>query len=204
MESMKKDDHPPILVVSGSTQKDGQSLKVATYLKVYLEKIKAVEANLLSLYELDLPAFGCQDKHEGWQAAWQTAEDQLKKAKGVILVSPEYNGSLSPAILNLMLYVGDNLSHKPILTVGVSAGRGGAYPLAALRQNGFKDPGYVIIPPSVIVSNVGSVLNDSQHLAGAADLTKEDNRLRQQLGEAVAVLLAYSLALDGVALFLAK
>ena len=86
MQPTKKDTHPPILVVSGSTQKDGQSLKVATYLKVYLEKIKAVEANLLSLYELDLPAFGCQDKHDSWQTAWQTAEDQLKKAKGVILV----------------------------------------------------------------------------------------------------------------------
>lgn len=186
-----------ILVISGSSQENGQSLKVAKYFKLCLSKL-GVENHLLDLFALDLPFFGQHLKDKSWQNRWQKEEPYFKKADGVVLVSPEYNGSASPAILNLMLYIDDPLAHKPVLPVGVSGGRGGAYPLANLRQNGYKDPAYTLIPGSVIVSHVDGVLNDHDSVGQSDRLTEAENDLRLNIDHNLQMLLVYAKALQGV------
>ncbi len=186
-----------VLVISGSTQESGQSLKVAEYFKLCLSKL-GVENHLLDLHALDLPFFGLHLKDDAWQQRWQKEEVYFKKADGVVLVSPEYNGSASSAIFNLMVYVGDSLAHKPVLPVGVSGGRGGAYPLANLRQNGFKDPAYNLIPGSVIVSHVNGVLNDQSFAGQDSRLNEEENELRLNIDRNLQMLLAYAKALKGL------
>ena len=164
-------------------------MKVARHISGCLDE-QQINHTVVDLFELNLPIFGTQGVAD-WQARLEAVLANFKKANGVVLISPEYNGGPSPAVLNLMLYVKNQLAHKPVLTVGVSAGRGGAYPLAALRQNGFKDTAYVIIPESVIVSHVHDVLNEVN-----GELTDTDRQLRTQLQQALSMLTAYAIALQ--------
>ncbi len=202
MADIKQFQDLSLLIISGSTQAGGQSLKVARYLEAYL-KHHQIENFLVDLHALKQPFVGLQQDDLSWPERWLPIEKQLSAVDGVVLVSPEYNGGPSPAILNFMLYVFDQLAHKPVLLVGVSAGRGGAYPLAALRQNGFKDPAYVVIPESVIVSRVTEVLNDHNFAgSGKAVLDGADTEVRQHLAQALKMLLVYARALKGVNLLL--
>ena len=188
-----------LVIVSGSTQPSGQSLKVARYIEAYL-KHHRLTSLVVDSHALDLPLIGVQ-KDKAWHARWQPVEKRLAEADGVVLVSPEYNGGPSPALLNFMLYVSDQLAHKPVLPVGVSAGRGGAYPLLGLRQFGPKDPAYVVIPDGVIVSFVNDVLNDHDFEGGGEPA---DAEVRRRLAEALTTLLAYAQALRGLGALLAK
>ena len=195
MKDIEQYNDMKLLIISGSTQESGQSLKVARYLEAYL-KHSGIESSVVDAHALDLPLIGVQ-KDSSWHKRWQPVEEQMAAANGVVIVSPEYNGGPSPAILNIMLYVSDQLAHKPVLLVGVSAGRGGAYPLAALRQLGFKDPAYVVIPDGVIVSHVNKILNDHD-FERDEDLQDSDKEVRRHLAEASNMLLAYARALKGM------
>ena len=113
-----------LVIISGSSQVQGQSLKVARYTQAVLDD-RQINNQLIDLHQLNLPIFGTPSPDTSWSQRWQEASASLQKAWGLVLVSPEYNGGPSPAILNLMLYVQDELRHKPVLTMGVSAGRGG-------------------------------------------------------------------------------
>ena len=195
MKDIEQYKNLKLLIISGSTQESGQSLKVACYLEAYL-KHNGISSSVVDAHVLDLPLIGVQ-KDSAWHKRWQPVEERMAEADGVILVSPEYNGGPSPAILNIMLYVSDQLAHKPVLLVGVSAGRGGAYPLMALRQLGFKDPTYVVIPEGVIVSHVHKLLNDHD-FERSESLESDDAEIRRRLSEASRMLLAYARALKGM------
>ena len=178
-----------LLIISGSTQAQGQSLKVARYMEAYL-KTQAVKVSVLDLHQLELPFFGHHQKQAAWSKRWSKISAKLKAADGLVLVSPEYNGGPSPAILNLMLYVDTELRHKPVLLTGVSAGRGGAYPIAALRQNGPKDPQYVVLSDNLIISQVYDVLNDCDF--EASNLTPADKAVRLAVVDKLWLLLNYA------------
>ncbi|MYB40044.1 NAD(P)H-dependent oxidoreductase [Candidatus Saccharibacteria bacterium] len=196
---MAKDTEQPfIMVVSGSTQKEGQSHKIAGYIGNCL-KGRGASARVVNLHELNPPYFG-HHQDPAWQARWRAVEEDLAKVDGLVLVSPEYNGSASPGLYSFMYYVGDHLAHKPVLPVGVSAGRGGAYPLANLRQNGFKDPGYVMVPADVIVSHVHRLFDDVAAAGPLAGVSEEEREVRLRIERALDVLLAYAAALAGLKL----
>lgn len=184
-----------LLILCGSTQPNSQSLKVAKCLHGYLSDIR-VESYLLDLHRLNLPAVGV-GSDDDWQPRFREAQSLCSKVAGVVLVSPEYNGGPSPAILNFMLYINSELRHKPVFLVGVSAGRGGTYPIAALKQIGSKDTGYVVIPETTIVSQVNDLLNDGT-LEIVADTTTADKEVRQALQDNLKWLIKYAQALRGL------
>ena len=186
----------PLLVLSGSTQPESQSLKVAQAVCGYL-KSRGGAADLVDLHTLNLPFVGATPADQNWRLKWQKTQKICQEAAGLVIISPEYNGGPSPAILNFMLYIKDELRHKPALLVGVSAGRGGAYPIAALRQNGCKDTGYVVLPESVIVSQVNACLND-RSLDLNEDLKPADLEVRQALRAQLHFLQRYAASLQAL------
>lgn len=179
-------------VVSASSRPGAASRRVADCLAGRLEARGAVVA-AVDLHQLGLPLFG-QPLPAEVKAALETVQQQLESALGVVAVTPEWNGAASPAWANLMLYVGGALAHKPVMAVGVSAGRGGAYPLLGLRSAGYKNSRYVVIPESLIVSHCGDVFAGDGSLADhpAAEI------LRGRADYALGVLLAYARALEPV------
>ena len=179
-----------IVLISGSTQANSQSRKLADYLAVRLKTLK-ITTNMVDLHGLNLPLLGAQDK--SWQPRWAKAEAQLKAADGCVFIIPEWNGGANPGLKNMLLYSGDALAHKPVMLVGVSAGRGGANPLMDARSAGHKDARYIITPESIIVSSCHDSFNDQDFSEDASDLY-----LKKRADYALKILVEYAAALTQV------
>ena len=98
---------------------------------------------------------------------------------------------------NFFLLFGQNeLGHKPALIISVSAGDGGAYPVAELRMSSYKNNRLCYIPEHVIVRHVEKVLNDDEKENDA----RSDGYYRQRITWALSILKQYADALKNVRL----
>ena len=179
-------------VISVSSRANAASRQVAGHLAGRLES-RDIDVELVDLYQLGLPLFG-QELSDQQKANLDSTRQQLQQVAGVVVVIPEWNGAAAPGWSNLMLYIGDDLAHKPAMLVGVSAGRGGAYPLLGVRSAGYKNSRYVVIPESLIVSYCGEVFGSDGSLTAhpAAEI------LGARADYALGVLLAYARSLEAV------
>lgn len=179
-------------VIATSSRQGAYSLKVANIL---IERLRAggSEAFLVDLHSLALPLLG-QGLNEQATGDLEAVRQKLRAAAGFVVVVPEWNGTAAPGWSNLMLYIGDDLAHKPVMAVGVSAGRGGAYPLLAIRSSGYKNSRYVVIPESLIVSHCQEAIDEDGSLTDhpAAEI------LGGRADYALGVLKAYAGALNEV------
>ncbi len=178
--------------ISVSSRANAASRQVADHLAGRLE-FRDINVELVDLYQLGVPLFG-QDLSDQQKADLDSVRQQLQQVAGVVVVVPEWNGAAAPGWSNLMLYIGDDLAHKPAMLVGVSAGRGGAYPLLGVRSAGYKNSRYVVIPESLIVSYCGEVFGPDGSLTdhSAAEI------LGARADYALGVLLAYAQSLEAV------
>ncbi|MBL4899742.1 MAG: NAD(P)H-dependent oxidoreductase, partial [Colwellia sp.] len=102
---------------------------------------------------------------------------------------PEWGGMASPLLKNVLLMCsGQDTAHKPVLLVASSGSVSGAYPIAELRMNAFKNNKLVAIPDHLIIRNVGEVLNCDNK----AELSDKDNHIRHRIGYSLHVLYHYS------------
>lgn len=136
-----------IAIISASTRNNSQSRKVSDYLSSCLIKFN-IENNIIDLNKKRLPLY--DDSGKGlWKKSWKEISNLLKKSDGFIFVSPEWDGMFSVGLHNMFHYLDKELADKPVLIVGVSAGRGGRYPLQQMRTMGYKNKSFVIIPESL-------------------------------------------------------
>lgn len=166
-----------------------QSLKVTHWLQNYLKSLD-VDTIVLDLHELNLPMF--TDEQEETEAE-QNVLKALDSADGVVFVSPEWNGTMSHGLVNMLHYVGTELAHKPVTLVGVSSGRGGHYPLMQMRIMNYKNTHFVVSPESFLVQDVKKILNDDDMSDDAQDAS-----IKKRARYALNVLLAYARALHDV------
>ncbi len=177
-----------ISVISSSQRSSSQSLRVSQFLADRIEAAGAT-SEIHDLHALALST----DIDAVWDSgAAKPAVERLERSDGAVFVSPEWNGMPSPGLLNFLLQIGTSLAHKPVLLAGVSSGRGGAYPIAALRATGYKNTKYVMIPEHLIFRNV------KEMLTGATASSAEDDYIRRRADFAIATLLAYADGLAGV------
>ncbi|MBV4495337.1 NAD(P)H-dependent oxidoreductase [Pseudomonas sp. SWRI12] len=175
-----------IVVLSGSNRAGSQSLKVASHLRQRLADLNLWEASdLIDLATSRLPLWPEQDRDQLWPAQ----QAILAKATALIVISPEWNGMACPALKNFFLYAGiSELGHKPALLVGVSAGLGGAYPIAELRASSYKNCRLLYLPEHLIIRNVESMFNDQ------APANEDDKRIRERADWALRLLSQYDVA----------
>ncbi|MGC4074270.1 MAG: NAD(P)H-dependent oxidoreductase [Nibricoccus sp.] len=183
-------------VLSGSHRVEAQSLKVAKYTVAALpQEVAGAEVFLYSLSGNPLPLW---DETTGGapDELWDPISRELKAADALVVVTPEWNGMVTPGVKNfLMNCSADEIGHKPGLIVTVSAGRGGSYPVSELRMSGTKNNRLAWIPEHVIVQHVEGNLNAPDDADGIA---KEDATIRARLRYALRVLGAYGTALRSV------
>ncbi|WP_095112977.1 NADPH-dependent FMN reductase [Pseudomonas sp. Irchel 3H7] len=179
-----------IALLSGSNRPQSQSLKVARFLQERLERLKLCDAtDLIDLASIRLPLWPEKDQDE----VWRKQQQLLQNATALVVVSPEWNGMACPALKNFFLYAGlAELGHKPALLVGVSAGSGGAYPIAELRASSYKNSRIMYLPEHLIVRNVDHVFNK--------DMPASDNdiRLRTRSDWVLRMLSSYDRALNSI------
>ena len=189
-------------IINGS-HRAAQSLKVAKFSsRILTENLgkrpsgETVETTLIDLAGNPLPLWDQDlwtDNDPRWQKAWAPLARELAACDGFVVVSPEWGGMVPPGLKNLLLIAGAEFAHKPAAIVAVSAGTGGAYPVAELRMSGYKNNHICFIPEHVIIRDVANVMNDHE-----AAVQSPDAYMRQRLEYTLAVLLEYAGALRQV------
>lgn len=187
-----------IMVISGSHRENSQSEKVARHVaQSLLENGQAVETEVFTLAGNPLPLWdeGIWNGDEAWNKLLSPLSEKLAASDGFVIISPEWHGQVPSGLKNFFLLWGKGeLAHKPALIITVSAGDGGAYPVAELRMSSYKNNRICYIPEHVIVRHVGSVLNEDAN----KNNPDADAYFRARIVYAGGVLCAYAAALKGV------
>lgn len=111
-------------------------MRVAQHCKIHLEAI-GHEVELIDPLSIELPASFKPHFAYARSAAPEALDvlaAKIEAADGYVMVSPEYNHSMSPALANLLNHFGSSLfSYKPSAIVTYSAGQWGGARAAAKR-----------------------------------------------------------------------
>jgi len=91
-----------IAVISGSLRKGSFNSMLARYVASSMAANGGVEIDEISLAKLDLPMFSEDLEAEGMPTSVLELKDRLIAADAVLIASPEYNGSFSGALKNMI------------------------------------------------------------------------------------------------------
>jgi NAD(P)H-dependent FMN reductase len=157
-----------IEILSGSPRTNSVTKRVALHLKHWFETNTEHEIGLIDVQEWELP--GVQSVFSSVEKTpeiFRGLTQRIFDADGFILVSPEYNGSYSPAMKNLLDHF-PKQHHKPFGIVTASPGPMGGIRAAQQMQllvNGlFGIPSpYMLIVPGVDTKfdREGTLLDES-------------------------------------------
>lgn len=178
-----------LVIISASQRSHSQTAKVAQYMAE--AAVGYEEVIHLELCQLNLPLWdGTQENKLEASSDWPMINKHLSEADALIAVTPEWNGMASPLLKNFLLMCsGQDTAHKPILLAAISGGISGAYPIAELRMNAFKNNKLVAIPDHLVIRNVAQILNDDN---SSSTLTDHDINIRQRIGYSLHMLEKYS------------
>ena len=186
-----------ISIINGSHRENSQSLKVAKYIHGVIDGGISEQSWLCNLAGNPLPLWdqGVWDGDPKWQKLLAPIKEQLASSDAFVVITPEWHGQVPAGLKNFFLLFGKNeLGHKPALIVSVSAGEGGAYPVAELRMSSYKNSRLCYIPEHVIIRHVEKVLNDDDQ----DNDTRSDPYIRERLQWALNMLKQYGIALKQV------
>ncbi|MBK7097612.1 MAG: NAD(P)H-dependent oxidoreductase [Sphingobacteriales bacterium] len=111
-----------IEIISGSPRKESISVRVALALQKWLKETTKHEIGLIDCREFQLPPLQSVFKSvEMTPDEFKPLAERMFGANAFIWVSPEFNGSYSPAMKNLIDHFSKQL-HKPVGLVAVSTG----------------------------------------------------------------------------------
>ncbi len=176
-------------IISGSTRSNPQSSKVASYVKTQLEEQLSQETYLLDLSKTTLKYWDetFWSDYDNFDPAWNLASKEIHSCDAIVIVAPEWNGMLPPALKNVFhLATKGEIANKPGLIISVSSGINGVYPITELRLNSFKNTYINYIPQHVIVRNVNTVLNPE------AVETESDKLTRERIDYTLKILKVYA------------
>ena len=157
-----------IEIVSGTNRANCNSLRIAQLLQAMYRALE-VEANVLNLQELPAELLD-PGAYAEKPAAFAPFQKRVLQARGLHVVTPEYNGSF-PGALKLfidMLSFPDSFEGKPVAFTGLAAGVwGGLRPVEQLQmvfgyRNAHLYPRRVFIPGLHAVLDAEGGLNDPE------------------------------------------
>ena len=151
-----------IAIISASVREGRNSHRVAVHLQRTISAMEGHTADMLDLKEFDFPLF-----HERLKFLKDPGEkvnnfaDRIRKADGVIMVTPEYNGAAPAALKNVIDLLTDDWKMKPIALSTVSSGSfGGSQTLVSLLFSLWKIRGWVV-PGAMQVPTIKDNFNEN-------------------------------------------
>lgn len=127
-------------IISSSVRTGRNSHRVALFFKKFLESNNIATAEIIDLKKYQFPIF--EERLSNLENPLPEALDyqaRIKKADGIILVTPEYNGGYPPAIKNAIDLLYNEWYKKPIAISTCSDGVfGGTQVLTSLQFSLFK------------------------------------------------------------------
>ncbi len=126
---------PHITILSSSIRRERKSHRVALYFQTYLQENNLATVEILDLKEYNFPIFEDTIKTlQNPSAKVLDFAEKINKAEGIIIVTPEYNGSFPASLKNAIDLLYDEWHNKPISISTVSSGIfGGTQALVALQ-----------------------------------------------------------------------
>ncbi|ALO33335.1 NADPH-dependent FMN reductase [Colwellia sp. MT41] len=186
-----------LVIISASQRTQSQSAKVANYLADNSSQFSAVQH--IELCKQRLPLWdGEEISKQQDDSDWLAINAQLQTMDALILITPEWGGTASPLLKNLLMMAqAADIGHKPVLLVSVVNGISGAYPIAELRMNAFSNNKLVAIPDHLIIRNVEEILNTINEHNQQEDhaITRRDKSIRHRIGYSLHTLFYYSQAM---------
>ena len=160
---------PHIAIISASVRTGRKSHRVALYFSNFLNSRNLATTEILDLQVYQFPVFTERFKYlPSPSPDVIDFADKIKKADGVIIVTPEYNGGYPASIKNAIDLLYDEWFHKPIAITTVSDGIfGGTQVITSLLFTLWKIRAWVI-PAMFPVPNVESTFTEEGHPAKPA------------------------------------
>jgi NAD(P)H-dependent FMN reductase len=114
---------PHIAIISASVRTGRNSHRVAVYFKNYIEEHNHGTVEILDLNTYSFPVFEERLRFQK-EPLPQTLDfaNRIKAADGILIVTPEYNGSIPASLKNVTDLLYDEWHHKPIAISTVSDG----------------------------------------------------------------------------------
>jgi len=151
-----------IVIISASVRNGRNSHRVAIYLKRFIEELKNPSVEILDLKEYDFPVFEERLKFlNPIPAGANEFSNKLKSARGVIIVTPEYNGGIPAALKNVIDLLYDEWKRKPVAIATVSNGAfGGSQVITSLQFSLWKIGAWTV-PAMFPVPNVEKTFDEA-------------------------------------------
>ena len=189
-----------IEIISGSPRTNSVTRRVALHLQNLLKETTGHEIGLIDMKDWDLPVLQTVfTSVDNTPETWKPLSKRVFAADAFILVSPEYNGSYTPALKNLLDHF-PKQHHKPFGIVTASTGALGG--IRATQQLLLLVPAlfgiacpYLLVVPGVEkkFDKEGLLLDESFH-HNVHNFTAEFLWLAEQVVKPLSPLLSASLA----------
>jgi NAD(P)H-dependent FMN reductase len=137
---------PHIAIISSSVRTGRNTHRVALFFQKYIAENKLASVEVLDLAAYNFPVF--EERLQYQKDPSEQALDfaaRIRKADGVIIATPEYNGGYPASIKNVVDLLYDEWHRKPIGLVTVSNGPfGGTQVMRALQFTLWKMRAWVV------------------------------------------------------------
>lgn len=127
-----------IAIISGSARANNNTIRVGKAIE-RISQTNGHSTSLVDFQQYDIPLINQGNIDiENLSAFQQQLSDAMSLAQLVIIITPEYNWSTTPEILNFLHRMGDPkfaalFNQKTFATIGVSTGKGGKAPALHLH-----------------------------------------------------------------------
>lgn len=170
-----------IAIISSSVRIGRNSHRVALYFSNYLKEHDLATSEILDLKEYSFPLFEERLRYmKDPPANVLDFADRIKKADGVILVTPEYNGGYPASVKNIVDLLYDEWHRKPIAITTVSDGVfGGTQVITSLQWSLWKIRAWTV----TAMFPVRSVIQSFDENGVPAEKESTDKRAKAFLNE---------------------
>jgi NAD(P)H-dependent FMN reductase len=150
-----------IVIVSGTNRPGSNTRKVTAQVEA-IYKTLGVKTQLLDLAEMPPEIFSSTSYAEK-PAAFKKFTDAILHSDGLVIVTPEYNGSV-PGVLKYfidMLPFPESFEQRPVCFVGLAAGIWGALRPVEQLQAIFGYRNAYVFPERVFMPGINKLLNEA-------------------------------------------
>jgi NAD(P)H-dependent FMN reductase len=164
-----------IVIIVGTNRPGSNTRKITTHVEKAYASL-GIPVQVLDLAHLPQEIF-LPSSYEKKPASFKPFVDAILAADGLVVISPEYNGSI-PGVLKYfidMLPFPESFEQRPVCFVGLAAGLWGALRPAEQLQQIFAYRNGIVFPERVFLPGVNGLLGEKGELNVAMD-----KNLRQQ------------------------
>lgn len=150
-----------VAIISPSVRKGRKSHRVALYLERAFSDSGLAESEILDLLTYRFPLFDERLKYQE-KPSHEAIDfsERIKKADGVVIVAPEYNGAPPASLKNVIDLLTDEWYRKPVAFVTVSDGSfAGTQAILSLQFSLWK-LGALTLPSTLRFPSIGTTFSE--------------------------------------------